>query len=61
MESLVLEYQAKWLQPKPADHPGHSTAYNHMKCAWKEAREEVLKEKMDSGYFIHQDGQAVAI
>ena len=60
-KSLVQEYWAKWLSPKSTNHTGYSTPYGHLKQAWLAAQPEVVKEKADSGYFVHLDGQAVNI
>jgi hypothetical protein len=54
---LIAEMQAMWLRPKVSDHPEYSTAYDHMKTAWLETRKEAVKERRNTGFFFHPDGQ----
>jgi len=44
--------------PKATDHPGYSTAYDHMKLAWWIARPVAIDEKTDSGFYFPPDGQS---
>ena len=56
-----MEYQGKWLRPRATDYHGYSTSFSHIKRAWKEAHPEAAKERADTGFFVHRDGQMVDI